>query len=252
MVRNVDHDSRRRSVLTSAINRYIREAMPVASEDIAEEFDLSSATIRNIFAELEEAGYLRHPYTSGGRIPTDKGYRYYVDFIISQMPACSAGRELPDGEKESIAEVYKKEVSRPEDVLDKTSALISMITRYAGIVSFLETEGKFLYNGISRILEQPEFQDAQKIRMLVKIIEEKERLLDIINRDFPEKVKVYIGLELECPDLSCCSLVVSGYRLKNKPYGRLAVLGPTRMQYSHIIPTIEYISDVVTEALDNL
>ena len=252
MVRNVDHDSRRRSVLTSAINRYIREALPVASEDIAEEFDLSSATIRNIFAELEEAGYLKHPYTSGGRIPTDKGYRFYVDCVISQMPDGSSGGELADKEKESIAGAYKSESGRLDQVLDKTSAVISMITRYAGIVSFMEMEGKFFYNGISRILEQPEFQDAQKIRMLVRIIEEKEHLLDIINRDFDEKVKVYIGPELDCLDLNCCSLVISSYRVKNKPYGKLAVLGPTRMQYSHIIPTLEYISDIVTETLDNL
>ena len=85
MVRVVDSEARKRLVLEAAINKYIREAEPIPSEDIASDFDLSSATIRNIFAELEEEGYLRHPYTSGGRIPTDKGYRYYVDFLISQI-----------------------------------------------------------------------------------------------------------------------------------------------------------------------
>ena len=83
MVRNVDHESRKRAILAATINRYIQDALPVASEDIAKEFALSSATIRNIFAEMEEEGYITHPYTSGGRIPTDKGYRYYVDFLIS-------------------------------------------------------------------------------------------------------------------------------------------------------------------------
>ncbi|MDP2043664.1 MAG: DeoR family transcriptional regulator, partial [Candidatus Omnitrophota bacterium] len=93
MTRNVDYNSRRKSILSSAINRHIKSALPVASDDISEEFDLSSATIRNIFSELEESGLLMHPYTSGGRIPTDKGYRYYVDFLIQQM-------ELMDEEKQ--------------------------------------------------------------------------------------------------------------------------------------------------------
>lgn len=245
MVRNVDYESRRRAVLTATINKYIQEAEPVASEDIARAFDLSSATIRNIFADFEEHGYLTHPYTSGGRIPTDKGYRYYVDFLLSQI-------ELLDEEKESIIKGYKREMKQLEDALEETSEVISAITHYAGIVSFLEWQDKFFYKGISHILEHPEFKDSDKIRLLIKIIEEKQHLLDIINRDFSEKVKVYIGHELGCPGMKDCSLVVSSYRLKNRPSGRLAVLGPVRMEYSHIIPALEYISDVLSGVLDNI
>ena len=81
------------------------------------------------------------------------------------------------------------------------------------------------------------------------MIEDKPRLLNLINRDFADKVKVYIGQELECPEMEGCSLVVSNYRIKNRPMGKLAVLGPTRMEYDHIIPALEYISDVLTEVL---
>jgi len=245
MVRNIDFESRRRAVLSATINRYINKAVPIASEDVAKEFDLSSATIRNIFAELEKAGFLIHPYTSGGRVPTDKGYRYYVDFLISQMA-------LLDEEKARIIKEYKREISRLEDVLEETSEFISEITHYAGIVSFLEGQDKFFYRGISRILDQPEFQDSQRIRLLIKIIEDRQRLLEIINRDFSGSVKVYIGSELGCPEMENCSLVVSGYSLKKRPSGRLAVLGPMRMEYRHIIPTLEYISGVLTEVLDNI
>jgi transcriptional regulator of heat shock response len=246
MVRRVNYDARRRLVLEAAINKYIRQAEPIASEDIASDFGLSSATIRNIFAELEEAGYLTHLYTSGGRIPTDKGYRYYVDFLISQMVL------LDDEEKERIAKEYKREIKRLEDALEETSEIISTITHYAGIVSFLEWQDRFFYRGMSRILEQPEFQDLNKLRILIKVIEDKQRLLDIINRDFTEKVKVYIGSELGCPEIENCSLVVSNFRFKDRPLGRLAVLGPVRMEYRQIIPSLEYISDVLTEVLDNI
>jgi transcriptional regulator of heat shock response len=229
----------------AAINHYIKNAEPVASEDIAQEFDVSPATIRNIFAELEEAGYLTHPYTSGGRIPTDKGYRYYVDFLVREM-------ELIAEEKERIAQAYRREISRLDDALEKTTEIISTMTHYAGIVSFIESQRKFLYTGIGYVLDQPEFQDYDKIRLLVNMMEEKRQLLGIINRDFSDKVKVYIGKELECPDIGQCSLVVSSYGLKDKPLGKIAVLGPARMEYEHIIPTIEYISDVLTDVLNDI
>ncbi|MFA6358064.1 MAG: hypothetical protein WCY09_05295 [Candidatus Omnitrophota bacterium] len=243
-MRTIDYNSRRKSVLNSAINRYIKNAVPVASEDIAEEFDLSSATIRNIFSELDESGYLKHPYTSGGRVPTDRGYRYYVDFLIQQM-------ELVDNEKQRIFKDCKRKMRRLDDALENTSEVISEITHYAGIVSFLEWQDKIFYKGISRILDQPEFKDADKIRLLVRLIEDKKRLLDIINRDFSGKVRVYIGSELGFPEMENCSLIVSSFNLKNQPSGRLAVLGPMRMEYDHIIPTMEYISDVLNQVLED-
>ncbi|TAN59405.1 hypothetical protein EPN16_07285 [bacterium] len=245
MVRTVDNETRKRAILAVTINQYIQEALPIASEDIAGDFDLSSATIRNIFANLEEDGYLTHPYTSGGRIPTCKGYRYYVDFLISQM-------ELLDEEKERIVNEYKKAIGKLEDVLEETSEVISSITHYASIVSFIEWQDKFFYKGISRILEQPEFQNFEKIRFLMAMIEDKQRLLKIINRDFHEKVKVYIGRELGCAELDNYSLVVSSYRFKDKPHGKIAVLGPMRMEYKHIIPVLEYISGILTETLEGI
>jgi heat-inducible transcriptional repressor len=245
MVRNVDRESRRRAILEATIRQYIQEAEPVASEDIAHNFDLSSATIRTIFSELEENGLLTHPHTSGGRIPTERGYRYYVDFLLSQI-------ELLDEEKEQILKEYRKEISKLEDALEETSEVISEITHYAGIVSFMEWQDRMFYKGISRIIQHPEFKDAEKIRLLVRMIEDKQRLLDVINRDFSGKVKVYIGKELGCPEMQNCSLVVASYRLKNRSSGKIAVLGPVRMEYNHIIPALGYIADVLTEALEKM
>lgn len=244
-MRTVDYGSRRKSVLYAAINRYIKSALPVASDDIAEEFELSSATIRNIFSELDQSGYLKHPYTSGGRVPTDRGYRYYVDFLIQQI-------DLLDEEKQRILKDCKKKINRLDEALENTSEVISEITHYAGIVSFLEWQDKMFYKGIGRILDQPEFRDVDKIRLLVKLVEDKKRLLDIINRDFSGPVKVYIGSELGFPEMENCSLVVASYKIRNQPSGRLAVLGPMRMEYKHIIPTLEYVSEVLSLVLEDL
>ena len=245
MTKSVDYESRRRAVLCSTINRYIKRAVPVSSEDISQEFNLSSATIRNIFSELEENGYLMHTHTSGGRIPTNKGYRYYVDFLLSQM-------ELLDDEKNRVVKEYQGKINRFEDALETTSEIISEITRCTSIVSFLESQDRVFYKGISLILEQPEFQDHQKLCLIIKMIEDKEQLLNVINRDFSGKVGVYIGEEMGCPEVNNCSIVVSNYSLNNKLMGKLAVLGPARMEYRHVISTLEYVSGVLVDVLEKI
>lgn len=247
MVRTTDYSARKRAVLSAAINNYIKAALPVASEDIANEFSLSSATIRNIFVELEDDGFLTHPHTSAGRIPTDKGYRYYVDFLLLEIG-------LLEEQKQDIISEYKKEILRLEDALERTSEVISAITHYASIVSLLDWHDKLFYKGISFILEQPEFQDINQMRYIIKMIEEKQELLDIINRDFKEKekVKVYIGEELGCPGINNCSIIISSYSVKKRPVGRLAILGPRRMEYNQIIPALEYVSEVLTEMLEDI
>jgi transcriptional regulator of heat shock response len=245
VVRTVDYESRRRAILSATINKYIQDAEPVSSEDIARDFGLSPATVRNIFAELEETNYLTHPYTSGGRIPTDKGYRYYVDFLLSQM-------ELLEDEKKQIITQYRKKISQLEDILDKTSQIIAAITHYTGISYFPAWQDRFFYNGISLILNQPEFRDHQRVMFFIKAIEDKQHLLNIINREFDGKVKVYIGEELGYPEMQSCSLVVSSYRLKDKTSGRIALLGPMRMEYTHAIPALEYISDALAEAVNSI
>jgi len=245
--RTVDHESRRKAVLEATINCYIKSGEPVASDDIARNFGLSSATVRNIFAELEEAGYLTHPYTSGGRIPTSKGYRYYVDFLASQMEVLAEQKNL-------IIQEYHQKISRLEDVLEKTSEVIAEITHYAGIVSSIEWQDKVFYNGLSLVLEQPEFRDCDRIRLLIKMVEDKQRLFELINRDFSgsRKVTVFIGEELNCPEVEGCSLIVSSYSVNNRPSGRLAVLGPKRMEYNKTISALEYISEVLSETLNRV
>lgn len=245
MVRIVDHTQRRNTILAASINAYITSAAPVSSEALANNFNLSSATVRNILAELEDSGYLIHPYTSAGRIPTDKGYRYYVDFLMSQL-------ELLDNEKKAVIYEYRKKIQRLEDLLEKTSEIISTITHYAGIVSLLEWEDRFFYKGLSHMIEQPEFKDSERIRLLIKVLEEKKILLDIINRDFKGNTRVYIGSEIGCPEIDTCSLVISTYQKGRKRNGRLAVLGPRRMDYKHIIPALEFISLVVSDILEEL
>ncbi len=245
MVRIIDQETRRRQVLAAVIDNYIKTASAVSSEEICRAFECSSATIRNIMAELEEQGYLAHMHTSSGRVPTDKGYRYYIDVIASEI-------ELVTHEKERITSEYNHQINKLEDIMERASEVLSNFTRCAGIISSINLGNKIYYNGTSFITEYPELKNIERIRGILKLLEEKNTLLDIINRDLEKKLNVYIGWETACRDISDCSLVVSTYGIEGRPYGRIAVLGPRSMNYSRVIPTLEYVSELVGKALENL
>jgi transcriptional regulator of heat shock response len=243
-MRIVDHEIRRREVLEAVIDAYVKNASPVSSEMLVRDFnmDLSPATVRNCLAELEEMGYLTHPHTSAGRMPTQAGYRYYVDNLMKEI-------KLLEKEKTRIETDYRRHIGELEAILDETSRIISEVTHYAGIVSFSDWRSRIFYKGTGFMLEQPEFKDLAKIRHLLKVLEEKERLLEILNCDLKEKIAIYIGSEIACSDMDGCSLIISSYKMKDRPSGRLAVLGPTRMQYGKVVSTLEYLSEQLSKIL---
>ncbi|MBI3566185.1 MAG: heat-inducible transcription repressor HrcA, partial [Elusimicrobia bacterium] len=122
-------EQRKRHLLQWIVHYYIRTSKPVSSGLIAEEagLDLSSATIRNILQELENEGFLAQPHTSAGREPTDKGYRFFVDYL-------SGVQRLALGEKERIEEQYKRRIGELDTLLVETSRLLSRVSHSAGVV----------------------------------------------------------------------------------------------------------------------
>src|SRR3954464_8768477 len=119
---------RKAAILRVLVEEYVRTGEPLGSETIAERTALgvSSATIRNEMAALEELGYLSHPHTSAGRIPTDLGYRYYVDSLPS-------GGKLRDTQRRAISEFYAEAMLDMEEILKGTTQLLSRLTQYAGL-----------------------------------------------------------------------------------------------------------------------
>ena len=120
--------TRKGAVLRAVVEEYVRSGEPVGSETIAEHASIgvSSATIRNELAALEELGYLKHPHTSAGRIPTDAGYRFYVD----SLPAAGG---LRDAQRRAIASHYAEAILDLEEVLKGSVQLLSRLTQYAGL-----------------------------------------------------------------------------------------------------------------------
>lgn len=248
-MRRCDIKERRKEILAAVVHTYIKTATPVSSEYISKGFDFSSATIRNVFSDLEEEEYLTHPHTSAGRIPTDKGYRYYVDFLCSQIV-------LIEEEKQRICaqmDIIEKEIHQIEGAFEFTSKVISRLTGNTGIVAFVDSDenGHMFCAGFSSFAEYPEFKNVDRLKQVLKVLDEKRMILDLLKTDMSDKVKIYIGKELQWPEIEECSLIISNYQLKNSSTGWLAVLGPKRMDYDRLIPTLEYLSRIASEVFSH-
>ena len=128
MAERQDLGPRKAAVLRVVVEEYVRSGEPVGSETIAEAAGLgvSSATIRNEMAALEELGYLSHPHTSAGRIPTDVGYRFYVDSL-------PAGGKLRDAQRRAITGFFAEAIMDLGEVLKGSVQLLSRLTQYAGL-----------------------------------------------------------------------------------------------------------------------
>ena len=240
--------TRKDAILRITIDQYISTVSPVSSALIAREcaLDLSSATIRNILAELEQEGYLTHPHTSAGRVPTQGGYRYYVDNFINEI-------QLLEEEKERINAECKRESLELEMLLEKTSKVLSDMTHYTSIVSVDGWDNKLFYGGTSFITGYQDYQDVNKdianIKNILAALDEKERLLEVINRKLAKRIDIFIGQEIKCSEIDGCSLIVSRYKSKSGTSGRIAILGPTRMNYNRALSALDYISSLIEEVL---
>ena len=120
-------DGRTQSILTAIVHCFIQNAEPIGSRTISKRFDfgLSPATIRNVMSDLEDLGFLEQPHTSAGRVPTDKGYRFYVNHL-------SALDVLSSEDSARISQRYKLYRGEVDEVMAETSRLLSDVTQYAG------------------------------------------------------------------------------------------------------------------------
>jgi heat-inducible transcriptional repressor len=132
-------DERNKKVLQAVIDSYISTGAPIGSNVLIKRYDfsVSSATLRNIMAELEEMGYLTHPHTSAGRIPTERGYRYYIDGLISV-------RRDTDDIKDQLQQAPPLHGGDLHELMEEASQFLAKLSRYAGVViAPAEPEGKY-------------------------------------------------------------------------------------------------------------
>jgi len=234
-------------ILQSVIESHIQSSQPVSSKWVKEAHRLSSstATVRNEMGALEDMGYLRHVHTSSGRVPTDTGYRYYVNYQIEE----SSNQDQDEWFYDLMRSKTEEFSGRLENVLEQTIHWLASLTEEISLVVQSDSDFelseqpqrlKWLFQGITYLLEKPEFQDIRKARGIFQTLEEKERLKERLSKAGDEhSVQVTIGREHEEESLHECSLVSTHFYKQGRRSGTIAVLGPKRMQYQKAIPLVK-------------
>jgi heat-inducible transcriptional repressor len=334
-------DDRSRQILQAVIQLYINSPGPVGSRAITKKFPigLSPATIRNIMADLEDMGFLRQPHTSAGRVPTDVGYRFFVDALTT---------ERSEADADLAAELQKKLELLRRDVnsfIDNASRMLSELSHYIGIsvspntnlstLSRIElvpyrrnqiavilftdeavirhkiitveegisredlarlagyinerfaghtiddirklivreitrervlcdnliteasricrdvfsiSDSDIFISGLSGALNLPDFCDIERIRGLLKTLEDKHIILKLLEKiSETEGTQVFIGSENPLDEMKQFSLVAATYREGNRPIGAVAIIGPTRMNYSQAITLVDTTARFITD-----
>lgn len=343
----VELNERKLSILKAIINNYFETAEPVGSRTLSRHYDLgiSPATIRNEMSDLEELGFILQPHTSSGRIPSDKGYRFYVDMMLQLQKA--------EFTKLVYMEELKNSAARIEDLLKNIGQYLARETHYTTIISspnykkskikniqLIEVEKNtilaivvtdsnsikdymirldhkinqealsriattmnsylrgltlneislqkinmikaqnengheviskvidvifetikevdetdvFTY-GTTNILQFPEFNDINKASHLIKILEEKDVLKDIINSTIQSEdghVKIVIGDENELEGLKDCSLITTSYHIGGEKVGAIGIIGPKRMDYDNTVQNLRCLIKNVDDILNKL
>ncbi|MEW8971901.1 MAG: heat-inducible transcriptional repressor HrcA, partial [Mesobacillus sp.] len=307
-----------------------------------EEINFSSATIRNEMADLEDMGFIEKTHTSSGRIPSEKGYRFYVDNLL--LP-----QKVNRSDMAAIKSIFAERIYELEKIVQKSARILSEMTNYTSIVlgpavkdnrlkklqivplntdtaiaiivtdtghvenrmfhfptsidpsdvekmvnilndrlagvpltnlnskiykeiamllrqhissydtllnTIMDTlnmpaSEKVFFGGKTNILSQPEFNDVDKIRNLMNMIEHEDGLYHLIRQN-PAGINVKIGTENDNSAMENCSLITATYSMGEEKLGSIAVLGPTRMEYSRVISLLQLISTDLSKVLTQL
>lgn len=338
-------DDRKRKILEAITDDYISTAEPVGSRTIARRYNLgiSAATIRNEMSDLEEHGFLHQPHTSAGRIPSDKGYRFYVDVLVQPDPITQAeqlrirreigakrreiedtiayatrllaaltkytsiavapnlgasrfrhvrilplheknvmvisvidpgfvqnriletGRRITEEDANLMSEHLSALLGR-STLTDLTRSVIGEIRDiiddqklFEEIMDLLEhgldsnPQERIYLDGATNLLEQPEFTDVEKAKSLLKVLEGRRLMLDLLD---PIRIRgdlrVVIGSEHPYEELHRCSIVMSTYHIGGQVFGSIGVLGPTRMNYRRSMAFVQFMAESLSEILTEI
>ncbi len=337
-------NERSQNILEAIVKDYIASAEPVGSRAITRRhsFNLSPASVRNVMSDLEEMGFLCSPHTSAGRIPTEKGFHYYIDSLLQV-------RDLSDAEKQNLLSSYRFQGMKMDDVMQEVGRVMSGLANYTGLVmapkfastvfrqiefirlshgrllviyvsesglvqnkvidadpsltnreleqisnylnreltgmsipqvrakiakqlqqersrydqlqkralnlssAALQDEGQELVfvSGTSLMLEQPEFSTPEQMKRILRTLESKQQLIELLDRSQQaDGVQIFIGNQSSHAEIDGCSLITSKFSNKKGAIGTLGVIGPMRMDYSQVIPIVDFTAQLVSRILE--
>lgn len=236
--------NRQEAILRAIVEQYAEVAVPVGSVMLAKLFGVSSATIRSEMAILEELGYISQPHTSSGRIPTDKGYRHYVN-EVTEATEDEGVPKLIDRSARAIDARVATHTSQADRAIRSAVDSLAEVTGNLG----LATIGDQLYmTGLSNLFTQPEFSanpgNAQRIARLLDNIE------PWLRETAPnEPLNVFIGEENPVGKSSQASLIISRFRSPYSDRSYIGVIGPTRQDYARVMWLVRHTGAMLEEVL---
>lgn len=237
-------NDRQREVLAAVVELYTKTAEPVGSEALLERhhFPVSSATLRNDMLALEEAGYLYQPHTSAGRIPTDAGYRYYVEEMMGDKP-------LSKKDQLKLQEEFLILKAKHNRTVRTTARLLSALSGNLGVSGMIGKDEVYDF-GMKSLMENPEFQEMDELSRLVETLDTLDEKIDVLMAGLKDgETRIYIGEENPVAGIEHCAMVISPYRDRDGERGMLAIIGPKRMEYAKNKSLIEHMKKLLSSSL---
>lgn len=243
---------RRQRILRALIEEYVSHALPVGSRTLTENYELgvSSATVRNELSALEEAGYITQPHTSSGRVPTDAGYREFVDELLEEDAKCAQAIH------DEMASRLRHHADALDNLMREVSEELTRLTNCLSIVGYMDERDSLEKSsqpfsrkerlGLASLMRKPEFQESATLLPLMEILENDAVYVKALAEasSATDGFSVKIGKENEDSSLSGVS-VVSGIYSYGPSMGVVAIIGPRRMDYGNVISAVKAAQDIL-------
>lgn len=226
-------------ILKSIIEEYIETAEPVGSVTLEKKYSLSSspATIRNEMVKLSTLGYLKKPHSSAGRVPTPLGMKFYVRELMKE-------RELSTVEEVRLKEQVWDDREKAYKCLRE---VVKSLSQKTGTLAIATMEGQIFVAGYANILDMPEFFDIRITQELLRILDEEEFFNDIFAQ-YPSDRDVHVLVGEDLGRLrGPYGFVYTRYETPMHSHGEVGVLGPVRLNYPQVVPTVRYFADLIHE-----
>lgn len=227
---------RQAQILAAIVETYAASAEPVGSLSLSRQFDVSPATVRAEMVVLESLGLITHPHTSAGRIPTDKGYRHYVNNLTTSAHDSRQDR--------AIAQRVRSAGEAGRAIRSAADSLAE-VTRNVGLASLPD---RLYFTGLASLFGQPEFAaQAQASYEAARLLDSLEEWLAEASLNDP--ISVFIGHENPIGKTSGLSLIVARFASPYSDNSYIGVVGPTRQSYNQVIGLVDYASKLLEEEL---
>ncbi len=228
-------------ILKYIIEEFIISGSAIGSDTLDRKYNLgvSPATIRNEMVMLVQQGYLTQEHTSSGRIPTPQSIKFYISQLMEEQDL-SVAEEVSVKAKiwDVREEVDQLLISATQSLAEKSGAIAATVT----------DQGSVYHSGYANILDIPEFFDIDVTKTVLSLIDDHQQLIDFFNKSTgDEPIHVMLGDDFDNKYLYNCGLLYTNLNLGQYGKGKLGIIGPSRIDYSHMIPMLRYFGRLINE-----